>query len=51
VIRRKDKKGEIVPKEYWAPTTNPMALLHDMDRLFDEDGVGEHIPAADKTVG
>jgi HSP20 family protein len=36
MIRRKDKNAEIVPKEYWAPTTNPMALLHDMDRLFDE---------------
>jgi HSP20 family protein len=36
MIRRKDKKSEIVPKEYWAPTSNPMALLHDMDRLFDE---------------
>jgi len=38
MIRRKDKKkGEIVPKEYWSPTgSNPMALLHDMDRLFDE---------------
>lgn len=36
MIRRKEKKGEIVPKEYWAPTTNPMRLLNDMDRLFDE---------------
>lgn len=36
MIRRKNKKTEIVPKEYWAPTTDPMALLHDMDRLFDE---------------
>ncbi len=37
MIRRKEKKGEIVPKEYWSPTwTNPMALLHDMDRLFDD---------------
>ena len=36
MIRRKDKKAEVVPKEYWAPSTKPMALLHDMDRLFDE---------------
>ena len=36
MIRRKDKKTEIVPKEYWAPTTNPMTLLQDMDRLFGE---------------
>jgi HSP20 family protein len=36
MIRRKDKKTEIVPKEYWTPSTNPMALLHDMDRLFDD---------------
>ena len=37
MIRRKDKKAEIVPKDYWGTTwTNPMALLNDMDRLFDE---------------
>ena len=36
MIRRKDKKAEIVPKEYWTPSTNPMALLNDMDRLFGE---------------
>lgn len=36
MIRRRDKKGEIVPSGYWAPMTDPMALLHDMDRLFDE---------------
>ncbi len=35
MIRRKEKKSdaEIVPKDYW---TTPMALMHDMDRLFDE---------------
>lgn len=39
MIRRKEKKaeGEIVPKDYWNSNwTNPMALMHDMDRLFDE---------------
>ncbi len=36
MIRRKDKKAEIVPKEFWTPAANPMTLLHDMDRLFDE---------------
>lgn len=36
MIRRRDKKGEIVPRDYWAPMSDPMALLHDMDRLFDE---------------
>jgi HSP20 family protein len=36
MIRRKDKKAEIVPKELWTPAANPMSLLHDMDRLFDD---------------
>lgn len=39
MIRRKEKKaeGEIVPRDFWeANWTNPMALMHDMDRLFDE---------------
>ena len=36
MIRRKQKKGEIVPSDYWSPSARPVALLRDMDRLFDE---------------
>lgn len=38
MIRRKEKKkeGEIVPRDYYSNWTSPMALMHDMDRLFDE---------------
>ncbi len=36
MIRRKQKKGEIVPSDYWSPSARPMSLLRDMDRLFDE---------------
>ncbi|MGQ9587597.1 MAG: Hsp20/alpha crystallin family protein [Thermoplasmata archaeon] len=37
MIRRKEKKEGIVPRDYWGPTwTNPMALLNDMDRLFED---------------
>ncbi len=36
MIRRKQKKGEIVPSDHWSPGARPMTLLRDMDRLFDE---------------
>lgn len=38
MIRRKDRKQEgLVPKGYWEPTlTNPMAVMYDMDRIFDD---------------
>ncbi len=37
MIRRKEKREGIVPRDYWGPTwTNPMALLSDMDRLFED---------------
>jgi len=39
MIRRKDKdkkKEEIVPADYWGPNwMNPMAVMGDMDRLFE----------------
>jgi HSP20 family protein len=35
-IRRKDKRAELVPKDYWGPTLlDPMSVMDDMDRLFD----------------
>jgi len=38
MIRRKEKKKEgLVPADYWGPSwMNPMAVMRDMDRLFDD---------------
>lgn len=37
MIRRRDGRGELAPIRYWDTTwNNPLALLNDMDRLFDE---------------
>jgi HSP20 family protein len=37
VIRRKEKKEGLVPRDYWGPNwMNPMSVLNDMDRLFDD---------------
>ena len=36
MIRRKDKKEELVPADYWGPNwMSPMAVMRDMDRLFE----------------
>src|SRR5512137_2766339 len=37
MIRRKEKKEGLVPKDYWEPAwVSPVSMLSDMDRLFDE---------------
>jgi len=37
MIRRKEKKEELVPRDYWGPALlSPMAMMTDMDRIFDE---------------
>jgi len=37
MIRRRDKKDGLVPKDYWGPTwSGPMTLMADMDRLFED---------------
>jgi len=37
MIRRKDRKEGLVPRDYWGPNwMNPMAVMTDMDRLFEE---------------
>ncbi len=37
MIRRKDKKEGLVPRDYWGPAwVNPVSMLSDMDRLFDD---------------
>jgi HSP20 family protein len=38
MIRRKEKKKEgLVPADYWSPSwMNPMAVMRDMDRLFED---------------
>ena len=37
MIRRKEKKEGLVPSDYWGPSwMNPMAVMRDMDRLFDD---------------
>lgn len=37
MIRRKERKDGLVPREYWGHAwINPMSLMNDMDRLFDE---------------
>jgi HSP20 family protein len=37
MIRRKEKKEELVPKDYWGPAwVNPVSLMTDMDRLLDD---------------
>ena len=37
VIRRKDRREDLVPRSYWGTLwSNPMAMLSDMDRVFDD---------------
>ena len=37
MIRRKEKKEGLVPADYWGPSwMNPMAVMRDMDRLFED---------------
>ena len=37
MIRRKEKKEGLVPSDYWGPSwMNPMAVMRDMDRLFED---------------
>ena len=37
MIRRKEKKEGMVPKDYWGPAwVNPVSLMTDMDRLLDD---------------
>jgi len=37
MIRRKERKEGIVPREYWGPDwVNPAAMISDMDRIFDD---------------
>ena len=37
MIRRRERKEGLVPKDYWGPTwSGPMSLMADMDRLFED---------------
>jgi HSP20 family protein len=37
MIRRRDKKEGLVPRDYWGPNwSSPMSLMADMDRLFED---------------
>lgn len=37
MIRRREKKEGLVPRDYWGSSwMNPMSVMADMDRLFDE---------------
>lgn len=37
MIRRRDRKEGLVPRDYWGPTLlSPMAIMNDMDRIFDD---------------
>jgi HSP20 family protein len=37
MIRRKDRKEGLVPKDYWGPAwISPVSLVNDMDRLLDD---------------
>ncbi|HJX04419.1 MAG TPA: Hsp20/alpha crystallin family protein [Thermoplasmata archaeon] len=37
MIRRKDRKEALVPRDYWGPAwVNPSSLMADMDRIFDD---------------
>ena len=37
MIRRRERKEGLVPKDYWGPTrSSPMSLMADMDRLFED---------------
>ena len=37
MIRRKDRKEGIVPKDYWGPSwVSPAAMMSDIDRIFDD---------------
>ncbi len=37
MIRRRDKKEGLVPRDYWGPHwSSPMSLMTDMDRLFED---------------
>jgi HSP20 family protein len=37
LIRRKDRREGLVPKDYWGPAlVSPVTMLNDMDRMFDD---------------
>ena len=37
MIRRRDKKEGMVPRDYWGQTwTSPWTMLNDMNRVFDD---------------
>jgi HSP20 family protein len=37
MIRRRDKKESMVPRDYWGSTwVSPWSMLNDMDRIFDD---------------
>jgi len=37
MIRRKEKKEGLAPRDYWGPALlSPMAMMSDMDRIFDD---------------
>ena len=37
MIRRRDRRNELAPRNPWGPLwSNPMTMLNDMDRLFDD---------------
>ena len=37
MIRRKDRKEALVPRDYWGPAwVSPSSLMVDMDRIFDD---------------
>ncbi len=36
MIRRKEKKEGLVPADYWGPSLSPMAVMRNMDRMFED---------------
>lgn len=37
MIRRKERREGLVPRDYWGPVwESPLALMNDMDRIFDD---------------
>lgn len=37
MIRRRERKEGLVPRDYWGPSLlSPMAVMNDMDRIFDD---------------
>jgi len=37
MIRRRERKEGLVPRDYWGPTMlSPMSIMNDMDRIFDD---------------